>query len=93
MPQTAYQALGQGGNRLLTSASASTPGLGDRGVNPEECRMLSQRATQEEQQHPPGLQHSATREHLPQPKLPVLCGREDFRTSSETGRVHQSDPD
>lgn len=63
----------------------------------EECRMLSQRANQEEQQHPPGLQHSATREHLPKQKLPVLvqllCGREDLRTSSETGRVHQSDPD
>lgn len=34
--------------------------------------MLSQTATQEYQQHPPLLQHSATREHLPKQKLPVL---------------------
>lgn len=72
MPQTAYQALGQGGNGLPISTSASTLGLGERRVNPEERRMLSQTATQEYQQHPPLLQHSATREHLPKQKLPVL---------------------
>lgn len=67
MPPAAYQALGQGGKGL--PSPSSRPGLGETGVNPEECGMLSQAGRTASSSQ---LQHSATREHLPKQKLPVL---------------------
>lgn len=67
MPPAAYQALGQGGKGL--PSPSNRPGLAETGVNPEECGMLSQAGRTASSSQ---LQHSATREHLPKQKLPVL---------------------
>lgn len=67
MPPAAYQALGQAGKGL--PSPSNHPGLGERGVNPEECGMLSQAGRTASSSQ---LQHSATREHLLKQKLPVL---------------------
>lgn len=67
MPPAAYQALGQGGKGL--PSPSNHPGLGERGVTPKECGMLSQAGRTASSSQ---FQHSATREHLPKQKLPVL---------------------
>lgn len=102
MPQTAYWALGQGGDGL-PSTSASTPGLGERGVNPEECGTLSQTAGITAASSPPQQEDiclnksslcwgsfcagAAPQTPLLQRGLPNLTPR-----AGEAGRVRQSDP-